>query len=145
MYESTENLADMIREVTESSRPRINEAEHVEHNTYNNYGQTGAVGPNASVSNNTFNQAWALRPQELDLGKLAVDLASLRAAMQTQAQTAEEMISAGDVARAEVEANQGDGQSTLTHLRSAGRWALEIASRIGTETAILAISHALAS
>ncbi|MFB7618764.1 hypothetical protein [Kitasatospora sp. NPDC056181] len=146
VYESTTNLADMIREAALSSGVKTEyKVEHMESHNYNASGQIGAFGEGASASNNTFNQIWSQHSQELNLEQLAADLGMLRAAMQKEARSADELISASDIAKAEIEATKGNGPASLEHLKSAGKWALDMAKNIGTEVAKLAISQAMSA
>ena len=111
-------------------------------------GQIGAVGPDAHVHNNTFQQLW--NQSSLDLPKLAEELERLRGAMKREAEEPPGQDEAvGAVAAAGRTAVSGDGPATLRHLavlrhlKTAGAWALEIAEKIGVNVAAEAIKRAM--
>lgn len=106
-------------------------------------GQAGAVGPNSNAHDMTFQQVWNEAAPGVDLGALAEELARLRPALKSAANTAEEDVAVGEVALAEVAAKQKDGPKALVHLRNAGRWALEVAEKVGVGVATAAIKTAL--
>jgi hypothetical protein len=94
-------------------------------------GQAGAVGPQSHAHDIHFNQIWNERADEVDLLKLAAELAALRTAMAGDVSSSERAIALGEVAQAEVAAGENDGPRTLKHLAAAGKWALETAEKIG--------------
>ena len=100
-----------------------------------NVGQAGAVGPNSSAHDINFNQIWLQQSGNVDLPKLASELAALRMAMKQEATTAAQDIEVAEIAQAEIEAKNGDGQKMLGHLAKAGNWALDVATKIGTSVA----------
>jgi len=108
-----------------------------------NVGQAGAVGPNAHAHDMTFNQIWNQLQGSIDLAQLATELSALRQEMKKEAVEAEQDIAVSEVAKAEQAAMSGDGSKTLSHLRSAGRWALDVATKIGTSLAIEAIKKSM--
>jgi len=96
--------------------------------------QAGAMGPNAQASNNTFTQATA-GGGDINFAVLAPELARVRAAMRSEAKTAAHDIAIAEIAKAEEAANNGNAKGVVEHLKSAGKWALETATKIGTEVA----------
>jgi len=102
---------------------------------YHISGQAGAVGPNAHAHDINFNQAWAQMAGKPDLAALADELQRLRTAMAAEAVAPEQHAAGGNVAAAEASARQGDGPSTLKYLKSAGKWALGVAEKIGVDLA----------
>ena len=110
--------------------------------TYN-AGQVGAQGPNARADHNTFQQVWQQSQRQLDLPTLAMELATLRKAMKNRGDDAEHDQSIGEVGAAELAAKKGDGSGALTHLKAAGKWALDTATDIGVKVAVEAITKAM--
>lgn len=110
---------------------------------YNIYGPTGAVGPNAHVHDVTVNQVWNQLESKIDLGKLADELALLRKAMERDAVAPGEKLATGAVAAAEECARQKDGPKAVEYLKTAGKWTLSIAEKIGVELAKEALKGAL--
>jgi hypothetical protein len=103
-------------------------------------GQVGAVGPDAHVHDNTFQQIQG----GLDLPRLAEELARLRTVMEDQAAGKPEQDKALDaIVAAEKAAIQGDGLAVLKHLKRAGRWALDVAEKIGVAVAVEALKRAM--
>ena len=89
--------------------------------TYNIHGgQIGAVGQSASASGNTFQQ-------------ITADLSRLHEEMQRSAKTPEQRAAAEDVAKAAQAAREKDEPAMLQHLKTAGRFALDCAQKIGAE------------
>jgi len=107
-------------------------------------GQAGAVGPNSSAQNMTFNQIWNQVSSETDLPTLAQQLAAVRLEMKRVAgDEPEQDISVAEIAQAEICAKSDDGPGVMQHLRKAGSWALEVATSIGTAVAASAIKSAI--
>jgi hypothetical protein len=57
--------------------------------------------------------------------------------------TAEQDEAIGAVAAAEKAASEGDSAGVLQHLKTAGKWSLEIAQKIAVPVAVEAIKNAL--
>lgn len=106
-------------------------------------GQAGAVGPGSRASNITFNQIWNKDGGKIDVKELAPELTSLREALAKQASAPDEFIAVGKVAAAEKAAIAGDGPTAIGHLKSAGAWAWDIATKIGIGVATAAAKSAL--
>jgi hypothetical protein len=88
----------------------------------------------------TFQQIW--NQSDLDLTKLAEELARLRTAMKQEAGGADEHDEAiGTVAGKA--AGQGDGPAALRHLKTASKWTLGVAEKIGVAVAVEAIKKAM--
>ncbi len=105
-------------------------------------GQAGAVGPGAFSTGNTFNQIWQQHSESIDLPTLVAELGQLREAMRAEAQSPEHDVALGAVASAQSAAENGDGPGALSHLKSAGKWALDVATKIGVNVATAAIKSA---
>uniref|UniRef100_UPI004057C80C pentapeptide repeat-containing protein n=1 Tax=Candidatus Electronema sp. TaxID=2698783 RepID=UPI004057C80C len=85
-------------------------------------GQIAAVGKNASVSGNTFQQ-------------ITADLSRLHEEMQSSAKTPEQRAAAEDVAKAAQAASEQNEPAMLQHLKNAGKFALDFAKTVGTDVA----------
>lgn len=107
------------------------------------HSQVGAVGDNATVAGNTFQQMWSEQQSKIDLNVLAEELARLRAALSSPEQSAEEAAALGEVAAAELHAKEGDGPGTLERLRAAGAWVLKRAEEIGTKLVVEVLAQVL--
>ncbi len=108
--------------------------------TYNIHGQAGAVGSHSHAHDMTFQQI----QNSPDLSKLAEELGRLRTAMKLETEgTREQDKAIAAVAEAEEAANNGDGSMTLRHLKTAGKWALGIAEKIGVSVAAEAIKRTM--
>lgn len=119
----------------------IKEVQHMD--TYNVSGQAGAVGPNAHAHDMTFTQITTQAGDTIDLPSLAKELSALRTEMKKKAVEPEEDAAVGAIAEAETEAKNGHAPKVLEFLAKAGKWALEIATQIGTPLAIAAIKASL--
>lgn len=78
----------------------------------------------------------------LDFKKLSEELEKLRIAMRSEARSGDDDIAIGEVAAAQRAAEGGDSNALFAHLRRAGSWAIEIATKIGTNVATAAIQQA---
>ena len=113
-------------------------------NDYYQVGQAGAVGPNAMAIGQNFSQVWSKQAGEIDLNLLAQELHKVRDMARTSASgTPDQDVALGELANAEMAAEQGDGPKALSHLARAGQWALRIASEIGVPVAVKAIEAAI--
>lgn len=106
-------------------------------------GQAGAVGPGAHAHDMTFNQIWNQVGGDIDLPHLAEELVALRQEMKKEATEPEHDIAIGAIATAEQMAKTGDGPKTLATLKTAGKWALGVAEKIGVGLAVAAIKSSL--
>jgi hypothetical protein len=141
------NVLDLLRElgISTPSEHYYYERLQVGDNYYT--GQAGAVGPSAKSEGNVFYQTGSQTFDDIDLVKLATELATLRVALKKELDgvdsTAEQDHEIGEVARAELAAKAGDRPGIRMHLRQAGRRALTVAKSIGVEVAALAIAHSI--
>lgn len=108
-----------------------------------NVGQAGAVGPNSHAHDMNFNQIWMQLDEEYDLEKLADELSILRLAMKEKSTQPDHDIAIGEVSYAENAAREGDGPKSLEHLKKAGSWAFDIATKIGVTVAATALKLSL--
>ena len=110
--------------------------------TYN-AGQAGAIGPNAYAHDVTLSQTWNRLEGSIDLAQLADELARLRQEMKKEAIEVEQDIAVVEVGKAEQAARAGDGSRTLGYLRSVGKWAIDVATKIGTTLAVEVINESM--
>ena len=97
--------------------------------------------PEAHAHDNTFQQ---VQGSTLDLPRLAEELGRLHAALKGETTgTREQDKAVVAVADAEEAAAKGDGPGALQHLKSAGKWALGVAEKIGVSVAAKAIEKAM--
>ncbi len=106
-------------------------------------GQVGAQGPKAHAHDVTFNQIWNQVDDRINLSELAEELAELRLKLKKDAIEPEHDISIGAIASAESSAKKGNGPETLEFLSKAGKWALDVATKIGVPVATEALKTAL--
>ena len=123
------------------TRDRVIEVVHGDR--YDVRGMVGALGPQAHAHDIEMVQLWERNRQQLDLARLAEELAGLLPAMRsasTSPQTDQAMVELG---QAQQQARAGNGPAVMRHLRAAGRWALETAGSIGASVVETAIKIAL--
>jgi hypothetical protein len=112
-------------------------------NISNVSGQIGAIGANAKAEGNTFAQTWTQAAAGIELPALASELALLRAELRKLATDVEHDQAVASIGSAEVSARKNDGESTFRYLKVAGKWALDTATKIGTQVAVKAIEGAI--
>jgi hypothetical protein len=112
-------------------------------NISNVSGQIGAIGTNNNASGATFSQSGAHAESTVDLPALASELAVLKTELKKLATDVEHEFSVANVAAAESAAKKGDAAESFKYLKAAGKWALDTATKIGTEVAIKAIDTAI--
>jgi hypothetical protein len=106
-------------------------------------GQAGAVGPNSTAENITFQQVLNQNAKDLDFSLLADELSALRAALRKEASEPAHDKTLGNIAAAEEAARRQDGPATFQHLKSVGKWGLDFATKVGTTVAAKAIEQAI--
>jgi hypothetical protein len=102
-----------------------------------NVNQAGAVGPGARATNTLFNNQEAI-----SIGVLAEELERVLITAKAQAGPSQKP-SLRALSEATEVARSGNLNGTLEKLETAGGWALEIATKIGTTVAAEAINKAL--
>lgn len=102
-----------------------------------------AVGPRAHAHDIKFNQIWNENKNDIDLSVLAKELAKLRIELKKEGSEPDHDISIGAIASAESSAREGDGQKTLEYLSKTGKWALDVATKIGVPVATEALKKAI--
>jgi len=98
-----------------------------------NVNQAGAVGPNSSASNNTFNQVNYSLPENTDYDQLTIELSELRQLLLSKATLPEHYTAIGEVVQAEEASKVKDGNKVVKSLKTAGTWVLNFAKEIGTK------------
>lgn len=106
-------------------------------------GQVGAQGPGAHAHDMTFNQIWNQTSEKINLFELVSELSELRRKLKEEATKPEHDISIGAIAAAEKSAKEENGPKTLEYLSKAGKWALDIATKIGVSVATEALKAAV--
>lgn len=104
--------------------------------------QIGAMGKGAKVTSVTFSGPQG-QAAEADLASLVNELQTLRTEMRRQASTTEEDMAVVAMGQAIAAGDEGDSPSLFAHLKSAGRWAFDLATSIGAEVAAAVIRSAL--
>jgi hypothetical protein len=99
---------------------------------YTNTGYVGAMGDNAQAHNVNFNQPVNNVGESIDLVALAKELATLRVEIaKMQDSSPQAMLATGEIVRAEIAAGEKDTPKVLGHLKAAGQWALDAATKVG--------------
>lgn len=135
IFRKVENYADYWMNVNVTEVQQMGD-------TYN-IKQAGAVGPNAKAKDMVFNQINTQTGETIDLANLAQELSVLRARLKEEAVEPEHDKAIGAVAEAEIEAKRGNGEKVLEYLSKAGKWAFDVATKIGTTIAASAIKASL--
>ncbi len=108
---------------------------------YENHGNVGAMGENASASSFQNNQAADQLKIEITPVLLS-ELASVRQALIADG-SRDGAIAAGSIAEAENAGEGKDHAGLMDALKSAGKWSLETATKIGATVAAAAIKKAI--
>jgi uncharacterized protein YjbI with pentapeptide repeats len=113
--------------------------------TYNiSGGQQGAVGRNAHAHDMTFNKTINSAGESLDFVALAKELATLQIEIaKLQDSSPQAMNAAGEIAKAEIAAGEKDEVKVYEHLKAAGKWTLDTATKIGTSVAAEVIKKSM--
>jgi hypothetical protein len=106
--------------------------------TYN-IGNAGAVGPNSSANNVAINNVGSGHLPHVDSNVLREQLGQLRAEMLKAAKDGSDYEAIAAVVKAEEAVKKGETSSALASLRTSGKWALDIAIKIGLSVAAKAI------
>jgi hypothetical protein len=106
-------------------------------------GQAGAMGPNAQADSMNFIQMLREGIGESSLANLACELETLRTSMLSESKSVAQDAAVAAIAQAEAAAKRGDAKSVLVLLKSAGKWAMDVATTIGTAVAAKAIEKSL--
>ncbi|MEU1439519.1 hypothetical protein ABZ438_36415 [Streptomyces sp. NPDC005786] len=107
----------------------------------NTQSQVGAQGPNAKAED--FTQQADQRQLAADMPELAIELERLKQQLVLAASSSSEYQAVAEIQAARESADEGDEGGVGRHLANAGRWALDVASQIGTSVAEAALRQAL--
>ncbi|MBT3164675.1 hypothetical protein HTV80_16385 [Streptomyces sp. Vc74B-19] len=107
----------------------------------NTQNQVGAQGPNAKAEG--FTQQADQRQLAVDMPALALELERLKQELVVVASSSSDYQAVAEIQAAREAADEGDEGRVGRHLANAGRWALDVASQIGTAVAAAALSQAL--
>ena len=111
---------------------------HGQHTYTTSGNHSPIIGTGAQVG--AFDNSYRGALDNIDLQALAAELRDLRSEMKRlSSDEAEHDVALGEVAKAEAAAKAGDTEGLRTALKSAGKWALEVAEKIGVGVAIAAI------
>jgi hypothetical protein len=105
--------------------------------------QAGAMGPGAHAHDMVFQQVWQQAADSINLSDLAADLRKLRQELRLSATEPEHDVAIGEIAAAETAARAGHGQKVFEHLRKAGSWVGDVATKIGVALATEALKTAI--
>jgi hypothetical protein len=100
-------------------------------------GGNAAIGDGAKIENR-YDKV------EIDLKVLSQELSELRIAARKNASEVEHDIVVGEIEAAETAANNGNKEAVYKHLANAGKWALDIASKIGVPLATEVLKQSMA-
>jgi hypothetical protein len=110
--------------------------------TYN-VRNAGAVGPNSRSVNATINDNSGMALQQLNMNQLADELNTLRESMRSEAQTTEQFNAVAAISSATDAAKSGETSTVFEKLKSAGQWALDVSTKVGTTLAAEAIKRSM--
>jgi hypothetical protein len=130
------------------SAPQVNvqnfQESHHMRDKFENSGQAGAMGPQAHAHDMQFvQQIWNQMGVRADPALLADELGKILEAMKPDAAEPEHFDAMGAVSRAKRAADSGDGPGALANLKTAGKWALDVATKIGTAVATEAMKKSM--
>lgn len=140
----SETIGSIVRENWQFSdllRP-VNEGVHVEMTEYNiTKSQVGAVGPEAHAHDMTFQQT-NIDVSDIDAATLAAELDQLREELARTASERDQYSDLVAVSDAAAEAREGKTAEALKKLAAVGKWALDVATKVGVPVATEAIKRA---
>lgn len=136
-YMGTQNIVTggQVGAVGENSR-----ADGKMGDTFVNHGQVGQLGHNATGNTNYL--MWEQSAANMDFEELSGELAALRRAMREHATELAHDQAIVAIGQAEAAAIERNGNKVLESLRAAGKWALDVATKIGVPIAVKAIETA---
>lgn len=103
--------------------------------------QVGAIGDGAKAENISFDNSQNFTFSDKEIANIAAELTALRLEL-AKLGSPEAMKAALEIAEAEQSASQKDEPKFRDHLKKAGKWALETATKIGVTVAAAAIKKA---
>ncbi len=106
-------------------------------------GQTGAVGRDAHSHGINFNQVWNDIAKDVDLLRLSEELSTLKEEVAREAKSSDQIRALAEVSDAETAAKAGKGSKVVEHLKKAGKWTFDVATKIGTDVAAEVIKKSI--
>jgi hypothetical protein len=106
-------------------------------------GQIGRVGPGDHFGDVQMVQGTSNNLTDVEISGLAMDLPVLRREMKAKAVEPEHDVAVGEIAKAEDAVAKRDMPRAMQHLSAAGKWALSVAEKVGTQLAVLALKKAM--
>ena len=106
-------------------------------------GQAGAVGPNSEASHFQMTQNIGNNLEDVDMEALGKEFETLRLELKRLSQSPEHDMAVGAIASAEIEIKRGDRSKAKEHMKQAGIWAFDVATKIGVGLATAALKTAL--
>ncbi len=103
----------------------------------------GALGEDAQAHHLNYTEIGSRIEQSMDMSALAGELETLRQALKKKAVTEDQDRVVADIGRAKKAAEEKDSSKVAESLQSAGKWALDAATKIGTALATEAIKEAM--
>ena len=100
-----------------------------QHNYHIN--QAGAVGPNSTATNNTFNQQNISLPANLDFQELSKELTLLKSELIQNATSAEHYQAIAELTHAENASKEKNSSNVVKHLLAGGKWVFDFATKVG--------------
>jgi len=145
LAESGRNGDDWKELLSESERVKVQQFFIGSIRMGDNYSawQAGAMGPNAQATGNTFQQIGKQSQGSVDLRALADELHLLQLAMRSEESAPTHHEAIEEVATAQKAAIEGEAAKVLEHLRNAGKWALDVSTKIGVGVAEAMLKTAL--
>jgi hypothetical protein len=139
-------IGEVLRELGSVERTRGIFIERVENmgDTYNVSGQAGAVGHDAKSESSTFIKSSGSLVSDEELVALAAQLEVVRLAMKeriTGSPSAEQDEQIGQIAKAQIAAEQGNQSGAISHLKNVGKWAMSVAKDTGAEIVARILSN----
>jgi len=144
VHAQNENALRRYRAALEVVKERLPKSVHSSQSqVVNNYGQIGAVGSNNRIEANSFQLVSSSLLHDVDLSRLASELHTLRSALRGAAVDVEHDQAVASVGAAELAAKGGDKDAAVKHMKAAGKWALDAATKIGVQVAAKALEASI--
>ncbi|MFX0546112.1 hypothetical protein ACEWPL_011250 [Roseovarius sp. S1116L3] len=115
--------------------------EKVMGNKYENKGVVGAMGDNASANNSNFSQNIGVVFSDEEMAELVDELEALKVALLQDTSTGS-LSAAAAVSEAQESAKAKNSTKVAMALKNAGKWAFDVATKIGVTVAAAAIKKA---
>lgn len=110
---------------------------------YVNQGTAGAMGDNATNYGTSQQFIQAVPSSDIDMQALVAELVRLKSQLLSDATNSEHYHAVAEIESAKTAAEESDQVAVMRHLKAAGQWTLEVATKIGTSVAVAALKAAL--